>query len=119
MRRSPILTTPSTNLGSVGWGLGALSHQQAGRRTSSCIWYKVDQGERKVTMQPDPTAGSGLGLRLKRLWLRTPPDGSGLGSGSGSNLGSNLKFTGGPKIWVNSKALIGTFSQTSGPTCEF
>jgi hypothetical protein len=31
----------------------------------------------------------------------------------------NLKFTGLNQIWVNSKALIGIFSQTAGSTCEF
>ena len=35
--------------------------------------------------------------------------------------GRNLKFTGygWSRIWVNSKAPIGIFSQTAGSTCEF
>jgi hypothetical protein len=32
---------------------------------------------------------------------------------------ANLEFTGLTQIWVNSKALIGMFSQTDGSTCEF
>jgi hypothetical protein len=28
-------------------------------------------------------------------------------------------FTGLTQIWVNSKALVGTFSQTAGSTCQF